>query len=79
MPEFRKNTERHRYEVVEGGQVVGHINYRQGADGVVDQVSYGTRMGHDLQFYRDIPIQPTGYGQSMTLLLLVEALNHAPA
>ena len=23
-------------EVVEGGQVVGHINYRQGADGVVD-------------------------------------------
>ena len=36
MPEFRKNTERHRYEVVEGGQVVGHINYRQGANGVVD-------------------------------------------
>ena len=53
--------------------VLKHI----GADGVVDQVSYGTRMGHDLQFYRDIPIQPTGYGQSMALLLLVEALNHA--
>jgi|TARA_R110000744_G_scaffold227710_5_gene345811 unsaturated rhamnogalacturonyl hydrolase len=44
--------------------------------GVVQQVSYGTRMGHDLQFYRDIPIQPTGYGQSMALLCLVEALNH---
>lgn len=53
--------------------VMAHI----GPDGVVDQVSYGTRMGHDLQFYRDIPIQPTGYGQSMTMLLLVEALNHA--
>ena len=36
MPEFRKNTERHRYEVVEGDQVVGHINYYQGADGVVE-------------------------------------------
>ncbi|TQS70864.1 glycoside hydrolase family 105 protein [Rhodobacteraceae bacterium] len=46
------------------------------ADGVVQQVSYGTRMGHDLQFYKDIPIQPTGYGQSMALLCLVEGLNH---
>lgn len=64
----------------EGGQralaaVARHI----GPDGVVGQVSYGTRMGHDLQFYRDIPIQPTGYGQSMTLLLLVEALHHTDA
>lgn len=62
-----------------GGQralaaVLRHIT----PDGVVGQVSYGTRMGHDLQFYRDIPIQPTGYGQSMALLCLVEALNHAP-
>ncbi|SIS61828.1 glycoside hydrolase family 88/105 protein [Paracoccus saliphilus] len=55
--------------------VLRHI----GPDGVVGQVSYGTRMGEDLQFYRDIPIQPTGYGQSMTLLCLVEALNHVPA
>ncbi|MFV0383580.1 glycoside hydrolase family 88/105 protein [Paracoccus sp. (in: a-proteobacteria)] len=60
-----------------GGQralkaVLDHI----GDDGTVAQVSYGTRMGHDLQFYRDIPIQPTGYGQSMALLCLVEALNH---
>ncbi|TNB48883.1 glycoside hydrolase family 105 protein [Martelella lutilitoris] len=50
-----------------------------GEDGIVDNVSYGTRMGHDLQFYKDIPIQPTGYGQSMALLLLVEALNIAKA
>ncbi|MFO1166409.1 MAG: glycoside hydrolase family 88 protein [Paracoccus sp. (in: a-proteobacteria)] len=64
----------------EGGRrALAAVTRHIGADGVVDQVSYGTRMGHDLQFYRDIPIQPTGYGQSMTLLLLVEALNHAPA
>lgn len=47
-----------------------------GADGAVHNVSYGTRMGHDLQFYRDIPIQPTGYGQAMAILCLVEALEH---
>lgn len=46
------------------------------ADGVVLNVSYGTRMGHDLQFYRDIPIQPTGYGQALAILCLAEALQH---
>jgi unsaturated rhamnogalacturonyl hydrolase len=36
-------------------------------------------MGHDLQFYRDIPIQPTGYGQSLAILCLSEALHHPEA
>ncbi|PYE30058.1 unsaturated rhamnogalacturonyl hydrolase [Rhizobium sp. PP-F2F-G20b] len=44
--------------------------------GTVLNVSYGTRMGHDLQFYRDIPIQPTGYGQALAILCLSEALRH---
>ncbi len=43
------------------------------AQGTVQNVSYGTRMGHDLQFYRDIPLQPTGYGQALAILCLVEA------
>lgn len=43
------------------------------ASGAVLNVSYGTRMGHDLQFYRDIPLQPTGYGQALAILCLVEA------
>ncbi len=47
--------------------------------GVVSNVSYGTRMGHDLQFYRDIPIQPTGYGQALAILCLTEGLNHLDA
>nr|WP_210249657.1 glycoside hydrolase family 88 protein [Mesorhizobium albiziae] len=47
-----------------------------GSDGTVANVSYGTRMGHDLQFYRDIPIQPTGYGQALAMLCLVEGLHH---
>lgn len=45
-------------------------------DGVVQNVSYGTRMGRDLQFYRDIPLQPTAYGQALALLLLTEAAHH---
>jgi len=44
--------------------------------GVVGNVSYGTRMGPDLQFYRDIPIQPTGYGQALSILCLTEGLCH---
>lgn len=55
--------------------VLGRIDGR----GTVQGVSYGTRMGHDLQFYRDIPIQPTGYGQSLAILCLAEALNHPEA
>ncbi len=44
------------------------------SSGTLQNVSYGTRMGHDLQFYRDIPLQPTGYGQAMAILCLFEGL-----
>ncbi|MCJ8014446.1 glycoside hydrolase family 88 protein [Paenibacillus sp. KQZ6P-2] len=44
--------------------------------GVVHGVSYGTGMGRTLQAYRDIPICPMPYGQSMTLLMLIEGLEH---
>ena len=47
-----------------------------GPDGTVQNVSYGTRMGHDLDFYRVIPIQPTGYGQALAILCLGEGLHH---
>lgn len=47
------------------------------AQGVLGNVSYGTRMGHDLQHYRDIPIQPTGYGQALAILCLTEGMIHA--
>ena len=55
--------------------VLGQID----AGGTVRGVSYGTRMGRDLQFYRDIPIQPTGYGQALAILCLAEALHHPEA
>ncbi|NBC69948.1 glycoside hydrolase family 105 protein [Paenibacillus sacheonensis] len=46
------------------------------ANGMVQGVSYGTRMGHSRQFYNRIPQCPMPYGQSMTLLMLVESLHH---
>ena len=59
-----------------GRRALSYVMGQIGPDGVVGGVSYGTRMGHDLQFYRDIPVQPTGYGQSLAILCLTEALNH---
>lgn len=44
--------------------------------GIVQGVSYGTGMGRTLQEYRDIPICPMPYGQSMALLMLVEGIEH---
>ena len=58
-----------------GRRALGYVMDQIGPDGAGGGVSYGTRMGHDLQFYRDIPIQPTGYGQSLAMLALVEALK----
>lgn len=50
-----------------------------GADGIVAHVSDGTPMGHDLQFYRDIPDIPAPYGQALTMLMLVERLSRTDA
>ncbi len=44
-------------------------------DGTVTKVSYGTGMGSDLQHYRDIPLWPMAYGQSLTLLMLNELIG----
>jgi unsaturated rhamnogalacturonyl hydrolase len=44
------------------------------AEGVVQGVSDGTPMGHDLEFYRKIPNLPTPYGQALVLLLLTDVL-----
>ncbi|AXC48873.1 glycoside hydrolase family 105 protein [Paracoccus suum] len=56
-----------------GNRAIGAVLAAIDDQGVVGGVSYGTRMGHDLQHYRDIPIQPTGYGQSLAILALAEA------
>lgn len=42
--------------------------------GVVQKVSYGTPVGFDVQFYKDIPICPMTYGQALTILMLGELI-----
>lgn len=41
-------------------------------DGEVSQVSFGTGMGSDLEFYVKIPITSMPYGQALAMLALVE-------
>jgi unsaturated rhamnogalacturonyl hydrolase len=44
------------------------------ADGTVLNVSGGTGMGYNADHYKNILIAPMAYGQSLTILALVEAL-----
>lgn len=44
--------------------------------GTVQGVSYGTGLGRNLCYYQEVPVCPMPYGQSMTLLMLVECLKH---
>lgn len=45
------------------------------ADGELQQVSFGTGMGPDLDFYRSIPRTSMPYGQAMAILCLAEYLR----
>jgi unsaturated rhamnogalacturonyl hydrolase len=45
------------------------------ADGELQQVSFGTAMGHDLEFYKKIPLTPMPYGQALAILCLTELLR----
>lgn len=44
------------------------------ADGTVLNVSGGTGMGYDAEHYKNILVAPMAYGQSLTILALVETL-----
>ncbi len=44
-------------------------------DGVLGMVSYGTPMGRESKdFYKEIPLRPMPYGQSMAMLFLIQYL-----
>ncbi|PIF22524.1 beta-galactosidase BglB [Candidatus Pantoea floridensis] len=51
--------------------VIGNIDQ----DGELKQVSFGTAMGSDLEYYRQIPLTSMPYGQAMALLCLTEYLR----
>ncbi len=44
-------------------------------DGTVGKVSAGTGIGMDKKHYKEILVRPMAYGQSLTLLALIEALG----
>lgn len=44
-------------------------------DGELEDVSFGTGMGSDLQHYKDIPVTSMPYGQAMAMMMLVEYLR----
>jgi len=57
-----------------GERALAAVIERIAPDGTVQQVSYGTGMGSDLQHYRKIPLCPMAYGQALAILLLSEGL-----
>jgi unsaturated rhamnogalacturonyl hydrolase len=45
------------------------------SNGELQNTSFGTAMGHSLDFYREIPITSMPYGQAMAIMALVEYLR----
>lgn len=63
-----------RYEAV-GIRAVMAVLANVDDAGELKQVSFGTAMGRDLQFYRDIPLTSMPYGQSLAIVALTEFLR----
>ncbi|OPH49036.1 glycosyl hydrolase family 88 [Paenibacillus ferrarius] len=61
-----------KYKAV-GLKALEGVKQKIDADGIVHGVSYGTGLKGDLDYYRNIKQCPMPYGQSMALLLMVEA------
>lgn len=56
-----------------GEKAVKGVMEQISEDGTVNGVSYGTPVFNTIQEYKEIPICPMPYGQSMALMMLVEA------
>lgn len=63
------------YEAV-ADKAVHAICQNIASDGTVENVSAGTGIGMDAQFYHKIMIRPMAYGQSLVLIALAEALSY---
>lgn len=61
-----------------GERAVRGVMNRISSDGTVQGVSYGTPVFNTIQEYKEIPICPMPYGQSMALMMLVEAYRCRP-
>ncbi|MCL2893893.1 glycoside hydrolase family 88/105 protein [Brenneria tiliae] len=70
----RKRYVDQRYAAVAEKAIRGVINHVN-AEGELTQVSFGTAMGDDLDFYREIALTSMPYGQAMAILCLAEYLR----
>ena len=48
-----------------------------GPDGLVGQVSYGTIVADTLEYYKNVPLRPTGYGQNLADVYKRQSMNGA--
>ncbi|KAJ5590943.1 hypothetical protein N7450_004915 [Penicillium hetheringtonii] len=62
-----------QYRVV-GEKAIQYVLHNVDETGELQQTSYGTPMGHDLQFYKNTPLTPMPYGQAMAIMALGEYL-----
>ncbi len=61
------------YEMAE--KAVQGVIHNINAEGELEQVSFGTAMGEDLDYYREIPLTSMPYGQAMAILCLSEYMR----
>ncbi|KAK5800249.1 hypothetical protein VI817_002461 [Penicillium citrinum] len=62
-----------QYRVV-GEKAIQYVLHNVDETGELQQTSYGTPMGHDLQFYKNTPLTLMPYGQAMAIMALGEYL-----
>lgn len=55
-----------------GDKALKYLKENITAEGVVENVSYGTGMGHTLEDYKKIPLCSMTYGQALAILALIE-------
>ena len=85
MPEFRKNTDTQRYEILESGAVIGHITYEKEAEGVfnlthteIDPSKGGRGLGGLLVGYALEDIRTQGARAIPTCTFIEKYMNKHP-
>lgn len=74
LKSVRKRYLPQKYEHI-GVQAAKGVLANVSADGELKNVSFGTAMGHDLDFYKKIPLTSMPYGQALAVLCLGELLQ----
>jgi unsaturated rhamnogalacturonyl hydrolase len=74
LKSVRKGYLPEHYQAV-GIKAVQGVLANVSAEGELQNVSFGTAMGSDLEFYKKIPLTPMPYGQALAILCLGELMR----